>query len=676
MLVELIKNQVVILKSDYIKFTWLIVILQLTNLCYSQVGGIDCSNAVNINVNSCSASSIFPNTGAVGSPANICNGSGALIKAERWYSFTTPSSPATAPTTITLSGSSQSTTQRNLAFELYQGSTCPGSYLACAETGILTETMVQTLAASTTYFIRVANVCTGAAQLVSTTIVCVKQPPVNDMVDGAIPLAVNNSTCLYTVYTSTTASASNGSGSDCWPVPPCATYGGTSTDVWFSVPVPTSGNFFLQTKGLSASQNYAMAVYSSSVCSSASVLGCSNANPSGVTGGAVSGMEMPTLYVSGATPSSTVYVRIWNETGTPGTFSICANDMGPCGNLPTNDFCSNPIAINTGGATGDIAYNNTVPIYTTDLPGNLVVTANQGCLVPALNSWYSFIATAGNLSIPFSVGAAPCASTISATVYNVSTTVNGCCKDFTKINTNTCTPTSNTGSGPGGTFTLTVPSASLVPGQVYYLMVNTGATNPACSFSITGWSVAGTLPVEFVNFKGTNEGKHNLLEWVTAAEKNIMSYTLQHSPDATDFTTVVTHNAKNMPGEAKYTVYDEDPFENVTYYRVKQTDMNGVEKYTNTISVSLRNLYDNIYNIHPNPTTNNLNFEFYSKSQGSINVELTGCTGNVVLNMRSALDEGKNLVTLPMSELDNGVYILKVVSERSGKTTHHKIIKN
>jgi hypothetical protein len=29
-----------------------------------------------------------------------------------------------------------------------------------------------------------------------------------------------------------------------------------------------------------------------------------------------------------------------------------------------------------------------------------------------------------------------------------------------------------------------------------------------------------------------------------------------------------------------------------------------------------------------------------------------------------------------MEQLEKGVYILKVVSEKTGKTTHHKIIKN
>ena len=104
--------------------------------------------------------------------------------------------------------------------------------------------------------------------------------------------------------------------------------------------------------------------------------------------------------------------------------------------------------------------------------------------------------------------------------------------------------------------------------------------------------------------------------------------------------------------------------------------LGGKKEYSHTISVSLGNKYDNIYNILPNPTSDVLNFEYYSKGNSNISLELIGYAGNTVFRQTKQLDEGKNNITLPMNELDNGVYILKVVSEKTGKTTHHKIIKN
>jgi hypothetical protein len=228
---------------------------------------------------------------------------------------------------------------------------------------------------------------------------------------------------------------------------------------------------------------------------------------------------------------------------------------------------------------------------------------------------------------------------------------------------------------PTLTYSLTVPSNTLVAGNTYYLMIN-NSSPASCSFSITGWSATGVLPVEFISFTANNEGKYNEIKWITGSETNVESYTLEHSANASNFISISTIAAKNAQQNVTYTARDENPYEDVTYYRIKQKDKDGKEKYTNTISVSLKKMYDNIFNIHPNPTTDNLNFEYYSKATGAIDIELLGYAGNMVFKQTQRVEEGKNNITLTMSDLDDGVYILKVVSERSGKTTHHKIIKN
>jgi hypothetical protein len=101
-----------------------------------------------------------------------------------------------------------------------------------------------------------------------------------------------------------------------------------------------------------------------------------------------------------------------------------------------------------------------------------------------------------------------------------------------------------------------------------------------------------------------------------------------------------------------------------------------MSKLSNIISVLGPDFYETIHNLYPNPTTSDLNFEFYSKVTSSINVKLIGYGGTTVYENKYVLEEGSNTFVVPMNELDNGVYILKVVSEISGKTTHHKIIKN
>lgn len=529
-----------------------------------------------------------------------------------------------------------------------------------------TETLTMTgLTIGQDYFIRLIN-----TNNVGVTInLCVTSTPANDDPSGAGPtssysLTAPSSTCTYTLGNIKGASKTTCGG---LAAPTCTSYGASSVDAWYSVITPASGNLFLQTLAGTMTQ-FGIATYTGTPCTSLTQIGCSEGNPEGNSTGA------PSLYVPGQTPGSTVYIRVWNKNGqTAGTFSICATTLGPCGNVATNDFCSNPASVSTSGATfTSVATNSTTAgIYTADSPGNL--NSNSCTSGIGENAWFSFIATTTSQAIPFNV--AGCAGGLEAEVFNVSTNAYGCCKTFTPVSSGSpfpaCTSYSIANNSSG-----TITASPLVIGNTYYLMVNS-ITGQTCTYSVTGWSTTGILPTELVSFKGNNEGKYNAIEWITSNENNIKSYTLEHSDSGDDFIPVATINAKgNNTSNTIYRVLDDSPFEDVTYYRVKHTEIGGIEKYSNIISVNLKGKYDNIFNIHPNPTSNNLNFEFYSKTNSAINIELLNYAGASILKLSQPLEEGKNNITLPMSELDNGVYILKVVSERSGKTTHHKIIKN
>lgn len=645
----------------------------------AQTGAATCAGATSLTVNgSCGFGSTVGGAISAGSTASVC---GVAVQGDRWFAFTTLNT--TAPVTITASAFGG--TGKNIAIQIV--SACPATTVGCVNSFIGGTPEIETISLSlsplTTYFIRIVNLSLTPGAAMNYNNVCVTQPPEDDEPMGATEITVDAGLCNPVSFDNTLYTSSS-----CAPAPTCGNFvAGSSVDVWCKLTVPTSGEFFLQTNGAyigpgSGYDNFAMAVYSSSVCGSATILGCSDGNPNGIID-PITGlpyvdppMSMPTLFITGASPGSTVYIRIWNEDGSlPGYFDICAHDMGPCGNPVDNDFCSNPASVSFSGATaGSVATNTLTGIaYTYDEAGDINVAADNAgaCIYPGNNSWYSFIANAadaGGLTIPFTLDGAVCA--IEAVIYEISRTSNGCCENFEQLSD--CAGV----SGGNNSFNVTVPPGVLVPGNTYNLMINNSDPS-ACSFTITGWSATGVLPVELVSFTANNEGKRNVLQWITSNEQNMLSYELEHSEDAVNFSLVASMKAKGMvTSNTKYEVFDENPFQDLSYYRIKQIENSGAFKYSNVISINLKNLYDNIYNIKPNPTSNSLNFEFYAESIINIDIELLGYAGNVMLKQTQRVDEGKNKITLPMSELDNGVYILKVVSEKSGKTTHYKIIKN
>jgi hypothetical protein len=98
------------------------------------------------------------------------------------------------------------------------------------------------------------------------------------------------------------------------------------------------------------------------------------------------------------------------------------------------------------------------------------------------------------------------------------------------------------------------------------------------------------LPVSLVRFEGENKGRNsNNLTWVTSAEKNNDYFTVERSVNGIDFDQVGIHiGAGTTLNESVYSLIDANYIEVVNYYRLKQTDLDGVFIYSDIISIDNR----------------------------------------------------------------------------------------
>jgi len=184
------------------------------------------------------------------------------------------------------------------------------------------------------------------------------------------------------------------------------------------------------------------------------------------------------------------------------------------------------------------------------------------------------------------------------------------------------------------------------------------------------------LPIELLSFSGKNEGKRNLLEWSTATEINNDFFTLEHSEDGINFTEFATiDGAGNSQSVINYSTYDNSPYNGTTYYRLKQTDFNGDFSHSTIIAIENKLNTVTLDNIHPNPTSNDIYFDFYTPINGEIQIQVLDYTGRVVVNEFINLTEGKTTLSSKMSALAKGVYSLRVTFETTGFTEVTKIIK-
>lgn len=334
-----------------------------------------------------------------------------------------------------------------------------------------------TLTAGTPYYLLLDPESSSGGS-VNFTLNCPIVAPTNDDCSGAITLTAN-STCSYSTYTNSGATASSGV-----PAPGCANYAGG--DVWFSVVVPSNGTINVDTQ-TGIMTDGGMALYSGT-CGSLTLLACDDDS-------SANGL-MPYLTQTGLTPGQTVYIRMW-EYGNDnnGTFGICVTSPIP----PSNDNCI--------GAT-TLTVNPTITCTINTNGTTLGSTQSQvGCTGTADDDvWFQFTATDASHTITVTP------TTLSNAVFQV---FSGTCSGLTSmtcINNTTGTAvetTTLTGLTIGTTYTIRVYSNANGSGQgTFSICITTpctpgngnGLSSMACPTNVAGGlGLSGADPNPILN---------------------------------------------------------------------------------------------------------------------------------------------------------------------------------
>lgn len=125
------------------------------------------------------------------------------------------------------------------------------------------------------------------------------------------------------------------------------------------------------------------------------------------------------------------------------------------------------------------------------------------------------------------------------------------------------------------------------------------------TFTDGDWFTVGRqfdqLPVELAMFDAEAIEETVKLEWLTVSEKDNDYFQIERSQDAINFTSIGT--VEGMGTTTLSTTYhfvDEDPLHGISYYRLKQVDVDGAFDYSDIRSVEVERTLDVM--LYPNPT--------------------------------------------------------------------------
>ena len=182
------------------------------------------------------------------------------------------------------------------------------------------------------------------------------------------------------------------------------------------------------------------------------------------------------------------------------------------------------------------------------------------------------------------------------------------------------------------------------------------------------------LPVQFVSFDAQLQGEKVLVTWATAQEQNASHFEVQKSIDGTSFATIGSVNAKgNSTTLTNYAFTDNNVAPGVSYYRLRQVDLDAKFVYTKTVTIKNEGRGKAFY-AWPNPVTDVLNVSLNQTKPERLMLRVVDYNGRTLRSNAFNTVRGLNQVSLNFSGLPAGMYIIQITG---GETTlTQKIIKN
>lgn len=170
-------------------------------------------------------------------------------------------------------------------------------------------------------------------------------------------------------------------------------------------------------------------------------------------------------------------------------------------------------------------------------------------------------------------------------------------------------------------------------------------------------SCAFPLSVKLVSFELETAATGILLNWVTADERAVSYFLIEHAGSDGIFKQLSTVQATGLPNqENSYSFTDENKDPGYHYYRLSEVNHDGQVSILEIKSIELK--ADHVFRLFPNPTeSGKTTVVFYEAAKnGEAHIEFYTPMGNIVQQLQLNAATSTHEVTLP-----KGQYLVKLV---------------
>ena len=229
--------------------------------------------------------------------------------------------------------------------------------------------------------------------------------------------------------------------------------------------------------------------------------------------------------------------------------------------------------------------------------------------------------------------------------------------------------------GSSTLFTLPVSSAD---GLRNYIINISDSGSLSCNASASIAPVtpcAVFLPISLGKFIVSEKNCNTSLQWETISEQNISHYAIFRSKQGKRKFEKISMVLAAGNSMVKQTYNFTDIVLDGNYlYKLGIVDMNAAQTFSPTKKVNIKCKNNDLLNIYPNPTSENLYVEIFSEVNDFATVRMYDLTGKLIYITRKDIEVGVSKLKISMRDLAVGSYMLEINGDEFGKK-EYKIMK-
>ena len=195
----------------------------------------------------------------------------------------------------------------------------------------------------------------------------------------------------------------------------------------------------------------------------------------------------------------------------------------------------------------------------------------------------------------------------------------------------------------------------------------TGSCNSAqCAPTTTTGPDGGVLPVQISSFTAARSKQVVTINWNTEFEIDTKEFIVERA-EGTEFRSVgTTLSTGNSSTKKSYSFNDNNENAGITYYRLKNIDLNGKYIYTDIKTVKGYGAVDGV-TVFPNPARSNSKISLIGVAANS-SIQLLDFSGKILKNINST-----TINSLDLSGVKNGTYLIRIVDKSTNEIVNRKL---